>query len=140
MYHRPGCLILKLRPARSLRRDRLHVDPVLLIALVVAEANGSPGKESTYVIEAASGYGVEDCLGEGGASGQVVADAWCADAWCGWSGTAVKFGISESPAENAATHPYFRVVKWRREAAGVIRASSRSARDAAGRGSVDPAY
>lgn len=82
-----------------------HFVPVLLVALLAAEAGkASPGEESTYVIAAASGYGVEDCLGEGGECGQVVADARCE---AHGRGAAVKFGVSESPAEDAATRPYF---------------------------------
>jgi len=32
---------------------------------------------STFVIAASEGYGIGDCLAEGGACGQIIADAWC---------------------------------------------------------------
>lgn len=79
--------------------------PVLLVFLALSGAsNASADETSTYVIAAASGYGVEDCLGEGGECGQVVADAWCE---AHGRGAAVKFGRSNSPADDAAFPPYF---------------------------------
>jgi hypothetical protein len=36
-----------------------------------------PGVEKTFLIPSSDGYGVADCLGNGGECGQVVADAWC---------------------------------------------------------------
>jgi hypothetical protein len=59
---------------------------------------------STYVIAAAFGYGVEECLNEAGECGQAVADAWCETQGLG---AAVKFGRSESPAGDGAPRPYF---------------------------------
>jgi hypothetical protein len=44
---------------------------------------------STFVIAATSGYGLEDCLGEGGECGRVVADAWRK---AHGQGAALKFG------------------------------------------------
>jgi hypothetical protein len=32
----------------------------------------------SFIIAANDGYGIEDCLGEAGECGHVVADAWCA--------------------------------------------------------------
>jgi hypothetical protein len=63
----------------------------------------------TYFIAAANGYGVEDCLGEGGECGKVVADAWC-EAF--GRGAALKFGRSEGntdriPETSALPGPYF---------------------------------
>jgi len=79
--------------------------PVLLVFLALSgTSNASADETSTYVIAAASGYGVEDCLGEGGECGQVVADAWCE---AHGRGAAVKFGRSNSPADDAAFRPYF---------------------------------
>lgn len=51
----------------------------LVSTLGHAQAGGPPGKvERTFLIPAAEGYGVGDCLTMGaGACGQVVADAWC---------------------------------------------------------------
>jgi len=79
--------------------------PLLLLALGVAKADTASANEgNTYVIAAASGYGVEDCLGEGGECGQVVADAWCE---AHGRGAAVKFGRSDSPLDGAGAKPYF---------------------------------
>ena len=79
--------------------------PVLLVVLAFFGAsNASADERSTYVIAAASGYGVEDCLGEGGECGQVVADAWCE---AHGRGAAVKFGRSDSPADDLPLRPYF---------------------------------
>ncbi len=78
---------------------------VLLVALAVAGAgNASADEMSTYVIAAASGYGVEECLGEEGECGQVVADAWCETHG---RGVALKFGRSDSAAGDAASRTYF---------------------------------
>jgi hypothetical protein len=79
--------------------------PALLVALAVFGVRSATADEmSTYVIAAASGYGVEDCLGEGGECGQVVADAWCE---AHGRGVALKFGRSDSPADGVAGRPYF---------------------------------
>jgi hypothetical protein len=32
---------------------------------------------SIFVIAASEGYGIGDCLAEGGSCGQIIADAWC---------------------------------------------------------------
>lgn len=75
------------------------------VALMVASAGKASAEEkSSYVIAGTSGYGVEDCLGEGGECGQVVADAWCE---AHGRGAAVKFGRSDNPGDNATTRPYF---------------------------------
>jgi hypothetical protein len=46
----------------------------------------------TFLIAVASGYGVEDCLGESGECGKAVADAWCE---AQGHGSALAFGRSE---------------------------------------------
>jgi hypothetical protein len=38
----------------------------------------SAGQGRAFTIAANDGYGVQDCLGEGGECGRAVADAWCA--------------------------------------------------------------
>lgn len=60
----------------------------------------------TFTISAASGYGVEDCLAEGGECGRVVADAWCE---AHGRGGALKFGRSDGESSNnsAELRPYF---------------------------------
>ena len=35
------------------------------------------GQAHAFTIAANDGYGLQDCLGEGGECGRVVADAWC---------------------------------------------------------------
>ena len=45
-----------------------------------------------FIISAAAGYGVEDCLGEGGECGRIVADAWCE---AHGHGAAISFGRAE---------------------------------------------
>jgi len=52
----------------------------LLLAAPLANSIASPARAAgtlTFVIAGADGYGVEDCLSEGGDCGRVVADAWC---------------------------------------------------------------
>jgi hypothetical protein len=74
-------------------------------------AEGQGGADGrTFIIAAAEGYGVEDCLAEGGDCGRVVADAWCE---AHGHGAAISFGIADDvtgaiPGEVAAnnTHPY----------------------------------
>ena len=63
----------------------------------------------TFIISAGSGYGVEDCLDEGGECGRVVADAWCESHD---HGSAVKFGRSPDNANGiskaaSVPRPYF---------------------------------
>jgi hypothetical protein len=36
-----------------------------------------PLEQRTFIIAASVGYGTEECLGEGGECGKVVADSWC---------------------------------------------------------------
>jgi hypothetical protein len=63
------------------------------LALGVAAVNRSQAAEgSTFIIAATDGYGVEDCLGEGGECGHVVADAWCESHG---HGAALSFGLAE---------------------------------------------
>ncbi len=73
-----------------------HFGFVLLVVLAVTSVRLVHANEpNTFLIAAASGYGIEDCLAEGGECGQVVADAWC-EAHGG--GAALKFGRSEGDA------------------------------------------
>jgi hypothetical protein len=81
-----------------------------LATVFVAAAAGAPHARegSTFVIAAASGYGVEDCLAEGGECGRVVADAWCE---AHGHREALKFGRSEgdggAKSEAPELRPYF---------------------------------
>jgi hypothetical protein len=81
----------------------------LAVVLVAASAPAHSARNaSTYVIAAAPGYGVEDCLAEGGECGRAVPDAWC-EALGG--GAALKFGRSNgdrtASGEPAVGRPYF---------------------------------
>ncbi len=81
----------------------------LATVLVVAAAGAPYAREaSTFVIAAASGYGVEDCLAEGGECGRVVADAWCE---AHGRGEALRFGRSEGDgganSQPPELRPYF---------------------------------
>jgi hypothetical protein len=77
----------------------------LAVPLVVSGAGGISAREpSTFTITAASGYGVEDCLSEGGECGRVVANAWCEEHG---RGEALKFGRSGASTDPAAARPYF---------------------------------
>jgi hypothetical protein len=55
------------------------VDSCALVALLALGASPSAvaADRNVFIIAAAQGYGVQDCLAEGGECGQVVADAWC---------------------------------------------------------------
>jgi hypothetical protein len=109
--------------------SRLPVEPPLA-AVVVSPGSGSGETDArpisvqnsinsdrghavetrTYVIAAAAGYGVEECLGEGGDCGKVVADAWCET---DGHRAAQKFGqsgedlVRASEASSSAPRPYF---------------------------------
>jgi len=80
----------------------------LAAAFVIGSAGMPMARETnTFVIAAAQGYGVEDCLAEGGECGHVVADAWCE---AHGAGEALRFGVSgTNPAEAAGGRgrPYF---------------------------------
>src|SRR5208283_2053972 len=89
--------------------DRCALLAPLSVALFVAVPVAPSAREaSTFVIAAASGYGVEDCLTEGGECGRVVADAWCE---AHGLGVALKFGRSDGDniagSEPTETRPYF---------------------------------
>jgi hypothetical protein len=77
--------VLKIRP---------FARPLLCgLILSIVQTNGTRASEaSTFSIAAAGGYGIEDCLGEGGECGKVVADAWCE---AHGRGAALSFGRTE---------------------------------------------
>ena len=79
---------------------------VLVNVLTIGDIHPSKAQgANTFVIAATSGYGVEDCLGEGGECGRVVADAWCE---AHGQGAALKFGQdNESGDLMAGRRPYF---------------------------------
>jgi hypothetical protein len=65
---------------------------VALALGIVAVNRGQAAEGNTFIIAATDGYGVEDCLAEGGECGHVVADAWCE---AHGHGAALSFGLAE---------------------------------------------
>ena len=84
---------------------------VLAAALSVAGlGQGHAAESDVFIVAGDDGYGVEDCLGEGGDCGRVVADAWCE---AHGHGAALSFGVAAditgSIADgqpSASSHPY----------------------------------
>lgn len=67
----------------------------LLAGLVLWAGAPGPGRAAegrSFIVAANDGYGIQDCLGEGGECGQVVADAWCE---AHGHGAALAFGPAE---------------------------------------------
>ncbi len=65
---------------------------VLMFPLVAAQSGqGKTDQGHIFIIAAADGYGVEDCLAERGECGRVVADAWCE---AHGHGPAIAFGLA----------------------------------------------
>jgi hypothetical protein len=50
---------------------------VIVLLATLAGASAYAGETHDYEVKANDGYGLEDCLSEGGECGRVVADAWC---------------------------------------------------------------
>ena len=75
---------------------------------VICATPGQAVVSRTYIIPASAGYGAEDCLGDGGECGPVVADAWCRTYG---EGVARDFGRSQpgDPSEGSwpASKRYF---------------------------------
>lgn len=89
----------------------LRVHRCALLAAIAAMLGAATGaayarQTDTFMISATSGYGVEDCLAEGGECGHVVADAWCE---AHGKGVAVKFGRSDTDVNDKSSElrPYF---------------------------------
>jgi hypothetical protein len=57
------------------------------------------GQGHTFLIASNDGYGLQDCLGEGGDCGRAVADAWCA---AHGRGAALSFGPAEDVTGSVA--------------------------------------
>ena len=58
----------------------MSLRPFACLAVVVSLAAAAPASAQirTYVIPANDGYGLSECLAEGGPCGQEIAEAWCA--------------------------------------------------------------
>jgi hypothetical protein len=83
--------------------------PLALAFWGIHSGRGEAHEPRTFIITAGSGYGVEDCLDEGGECGRVVANAWCESHD---HGTAVKFGRSPDDTDDiskaaSVPKPYF---------------------------------
>jgi hypothetical protein len=73
-----------------------------VLALGAGYASRSYADEAgnSFVVVTADGYGVEDCLAEGGECGHVVADAWCE---AHGHGGAISFGVADDVTGAIAT-------------------------------------
>ena len=66
---------------------------VFSLASGEAHAGSAPVEAGhVFIIASSDGYGVEDCLAEGGECGRVVADAWCE---AHGHGAAISFGAAD---------------------------------------------
>jgi hypothetical protein len=74
----------------------------MVVALSAGCASGGQAAEAgnSFVVVAADGYGVEDCLAEGEERGRVVADAWCE---AHGHGLAISFGLVDDVTGAIAT-------------------------------------
>jgi hypothetical protein len=61
----------------------------------------SAGQGHAFTIAANDGYGLQECLGEGGDCGRAVADAWCA---AEGRGAALSFGRADASAATDAAY------------------------------------
>ena len=64
----------------AVRPARHSIAAVLSVGFVIAVLQGPTAQAAEtlqFVISAADGYGIEDCMKPGQACGQVIADAWC---------------------------------------------------------------
>jgi hypothetical protein len=76
-------------------RHELRAAAALLLLFFVSAARISPAQASeghTFIFAVAEGYGIEDCLAEGGECGRAVADAWCE---AHGHGAALAFGVAD---------------------------------------------
>ena len=101
--------------SRRMRRYKLWPATVPLFFVLALGAGqtgqGQADEGHIFIIAAADGYGVEDCLAEGGECGRVVADAWCE---AHGHGAAIAFGpadevtnaIPVGVAANKSQRPY----------------------------------
>lgn len=49
---------------------------LMVLMAMQSQPRAAAGQES-FILSANDGYGLDDCLAQGGACGRVVADAWC---------------------------------------------------------------
>jgi hypothetical protein len=84
--------------------------PLTLAGFVLCAAQidrGQAGEAHSFIVAANDGYGIQDCLGEGGECGRVVADAWCQ---ANGHGAALTFGrtgnVSLAATRGEGAEPY----------------------------------
>jgi hypothetical protein len=87
-------------------RNLAPLSALLAFAAVCALGLGlsqaaSAGQAHAFTIAANDGYGLQDCLAEGGECGRAVADAWCA---AEGRGAALSFGRADANAANDAAY------------------------------------
>lgn len=85
-------------------RNLAPLSALLAFAAVCALGFGlsqtaAAGQARAFTIAANDGYGLQDCLGEGGECGRAVADAWCA---AEGRGAALSFGRASAAASEPA--------------------------------------
>ncbi len=82
---------------------RIRLPALFAIGLGVVDMGEGQALESrTFLVSASAGYGVEECLDDGGECGRMVADAWCN---AHGQGVALEFGRSEVSANGAWPAP-----------------------------------
>jgi hypothetical protein len=74
----------------------LSVFQAVAVATLLTAAAVHADERKAFVIAAADGYGVEDCLAEAGECGKAVADAWCE---AHGDGAALDFGAGAALAQ-----------------------------------------
>lgn len=83
----------------------LALSGALVTSFLLAPTTGlraSDADSATFLIPAADGYGIADCLIDGGDCGVVVAQAWCeAHGW----GRAAAFGAAAAEDMTGSTGP-----------------------------------
>ena len=87
-------------------RNLAPLSALLAFAAVCALGLGlsqaaSAGQAHAFTIAANDGYGLQECLGEGGECGRAVADAWCATEG---RGAALSFGRANGGAAADAAY------------------------------------
>ncbi len=73
-----------------MRRVLLPLGAGLIIVSSLMKTPAQAG-HSTFVVDGVDGYGIGDCLTNGGDCGRMVADAWCQEHN---KGAAVAFGLA----------------------------------------------
>jgi hypothetical protein len=83
-----------------LLRPVILVPTLFALGALTAAHPAAAQAPSVFVITASDGYGIGDCLAQGGSCGQMIADAWCA---AHGAARAISFGPASAaePAEGS---------------------------------------